>query len=108
MWLPSKTDLRLSSFAGESCRRTVVTCTSSGARRLKDMMKLETRVLRSIVPVRMSYGVRYVRMREVPEPAQIFFRWRMSHSSHPFIDEDSHPKDCAYDYDWHDFLSRGR
>jgi excisionase family DNA binding protein len=44
-------------------------------------------------------------MREVPEPAQIFFRWRMLHSSHPFIDEDSHPRDCAYDYDWHDFLS---
>ncbi|MEZ2307253.1 hypothetical protein AB6809_11555 [Paraburkholderia sp. RCC_158] len=60
------------------------------------------------VPVHDSDGTQYIRMREIPEPAQTFFRRNMAHSSRPFIESDREPRDCAWAYDWRDFLTGQR
>jgi hypothetical protein len=60
------------------------------------------------VPVHTSDGTRYIRMREIPEPAQTFFRRNIANSSRPVIDDDPEPCDCAWAYDWQDFLEGQR
>ena len=69
--------------------------------------ELPPRPLLPVVTVHESGTVRYVRLREIPEPAQTFFRQRMAHSTRPVIEEDPEPMGCAYAEDWEDFL-RGR
>lgn len=56
------------------------------------------------VPVHTGGTVRYVRLREIPEPAQTFFRRSIAHSTCPAIDEDLEPMSCAYATDFEDFL----
>nr|WP_244112486.1 hypothetical protein [Burkholderia gladioli] len=56
------------------------------------------------VPVHLSDGLRYVRLREIPEPAQTLLRRRMAYSTCPVIDEDPEPMGCAYASDWEDLL----
>ncbi|USU18911.1 hypothetical protein [Paraburkholderia fungorum] len=46
-------------------------------------------------------GTRYVRLREIPEPARTHFFRRIENKTRPLIDEDPEPEDCAY---WHDWL----
>ena len=60
------------------------------------------------VPVHTSDGLRYVRLREIPEPARMFFQRNIAHSARPVIDDDPEPLDCAYAWDWEDFLCGGR
>lgn len=60
------------------------------------------------VPVRISGNTPYVRFREIPEPAQSLFKKRIEYSTRPLIDEDPEPMDCAYAWDWHDFLDGRR
>ncbi|CAM2191235.1 conserved protein of unknown function [Paraburkholderia kururiensis] len=54
-----------------------------------------------------SDGLRYVRLREIPEPARTVFRRHIEYSTRPAIADDPEPMDCAYAWDWDDFL-RGR
>jgi hypothetical protein len=60
------------------------------------------------VPVHWSAGVPYVRMRELPEPAQALFRRNLRFSTMPVIEDDPQPRDCAYAWDWEDFLAGAR
>lgn len=69
--------------------------------------ELPPRPLLPVVPVHESGTVRYVRIREIPEPAQTFFWRNIANSTRPDIEEDPNPMDCAYAEDWEDFL-RGR
>ena len=55
-----------------------------------------------------SDGLRYVRMREIPEPARTFFQKNMAYSTRPLIEDDAQPMDCAYAWDWLDFLAGAR
>lgn len=61
------------------------------------------------VPVLTSPGnTPYVRLPEIPEPARSLFRKRMAYSTRPVIEEDPMPMDCAYSWDWLDFLAGGK
>lgn len=62
------------------------------------------------VPVHRSSAsnIPYVRLREIPEPARTFFADNIWHSTRPRILEDPHPDDCAFAWDWEDFLSGRR
>lgn len=42
--------------------------------------------------------------REIPEPARTFFRRNIANSSRPLIEDDPEPFDCAYAWDWDEFL----
>jgi hypothetical protein len=53
-------------------------------------------------------GKRYVRLREIPEPARTLFRRNLANSGRPLIDDDPQPMDCAYSWDWQDFLEGQR
>ncbi|WMY08646.1 hypothetical protein P3F88_02390 [Paraburkholderia phenoliruptrix] len=57
-----------------------------------------------VVPVHTSGRVRYVRLREIPEPARTFFCRNIANSSRPLIEDDPEPFDCAYAWDSDDFL----
>lgn len=46
-------------------------------------------------------GTRYVRLREISEPARTHFFRRIANKTRPVIDEDPEPGECAY---WHDWL----
>jgi hypothetical protein len=70
--------------------------------------ELPERPISPDVPVHVSDGVRYVRLREIPEPARAFFERRINGSTCPYIAEEPNPRDCAYAHDWLDFLSGGR
>ncbi|MGF6837892.1 hypothetical protein QF001_001759 [Paraburkholderia youngii] len=57
------------------------------------------------VPVHTSAdGRRYVRIQEIPEPAQTFFLAKNESSGRPCISEDPNPRACAWAHDWQDFL----
>ncbi|MEN8517950.1 hypothetical protein [Burkholderia sp. RS02] len=60
------------------------------------------------VPVHISDNRRYVRLREIPEPARTFFRRNIANSGRPLIEEDPDPMDCAWAHDWSDFLDGQR
>jgi hypothetical protein len=60
------------------------------------------------VPVHTSEGLRYVRLREIPEPARTFFRRNLANSGRPLIESDPEPMDCAYSWDWADFIEGQR
>lgn len=60
------------------------------------------------VPVHLSDGLAYVRLAEIPEPARHLFTRNIAHSTRPIIPEDPSPHDCAYLWDWRDFLSGAR
>jgi len=60
------------------------------------------------VTVRSSGSVPYVRIRDIPEPAQTLFRRNLRFSTAPLIEDDPDPRDCAYAWDWHDFLAGRR
>lgn len=61
------------------------------------------------VPVhRTADGLAYVRFREIPEPARTFFAHNMGRSTRPIVTEDPEPFDCAYAWDWEDFLCGAR
>ncbi|MGF6902575.1 hypothetical protein [Paraburkholderia sp. GAS348] len=60
------------------------------------------------VPVHESDGLRYVRLREIPEPTRTFFRRNLAYSTRPVIEDDPEPMDCAYAWDWQDFLAGAR
>lgn len=49
-------------------------------------------------------GVEYVRIWELPEPAQTIFRYRLARTTQPVIDSELDPDDCAYASDWQRFL----
>ena len=70
--------------------------------------ELPLRPLLPEVPVHDSDGLRYVRMREIPEPARTFFQKNMAYSTRPLIEDDAQPMDCAYAWDWLDFLAGAR
>lgn len=57
------------------------------------------------VPIHRSDGLSYVRMSEIPEPARALFEKNIRHSTRPIIEADSTPYDCAYVWDWRDFLN---
>lgn len=64
--------------------------------------QLPPRPLQPDVPMHTTpEGTRYVRLREVPEPARTHFFRRIENKTRPLIDEDPEPEDCAY---WHDWL----
>lgn len=56
------------------------------------------------VPVHVSDGTPYVRFSEIPEPARSLFEKNVQHSTRPIIEDDLTPMDCAYAWDWRDFL----
>lgn len=60
------------------------------------------------VPIHHAGSTSYVRLREIPEPAASLFKKRIQFSSRPLIEEDSQPMDCAYSWDWLDFLAGRR
>ena len=60
------------------------------------------------VPIRKAGNLAYVRLREIPEPAHSLFRKRLAYSTQPVIEEDAEPMDCAYAWDWLDFLAGAR
>lgn len=61
------------------------------------------------VPIHQSgNSTPFVRIREIPEPARSLFRRRMSSSGRPVIEDDAEPMDCAYAWDWEDFLAGAR
>jgi len=63
---------------------------------------LPSRPVRPEVPMHTTRdGTKYVRLREIPEPARTHFSHRIEHRTRPLIDEDAEPHDCAY---WHDWL----
>ncbi|WP_312892377.1 MULTISPECIES: hypothetical protein [Paraburkholderia] len=57
------------------------------------------------VPIHHAGRTSYVRLREIPEPAASLFRKRIEFSTRPLIEEDPQPMDCAYSWDWLDFLA---
>jgi hypothetical protein len=60
------------------------------------------------IPVRSAGGISYVRLREIPEPAASLFRKRIELSTRPLVERDPRPMDCAYAWDWLDFLAGRR
>lgn len=60
------------------------------------------------VPIHAAGNTTYVRLREIPEPARSLFKNRIAFSTRPLIEEDPQPMDCAYSWDWRDFLAGGR
>ncbi|MFL9910455.1 hypothetical protein [Paraburkholderia sp. RL17-337-BIB-A] len=73
--------------------------------------QLPERPLLPDVPVHKSDGdgsVPYVRFAEIPEPARTLFKRRIAFSTCPVIDHDPDPMDCAYLWDWEDFLAGRR
>jgi len=60
------------------------------------------------VPIHEAGNLAYVRFREIPEPALSLFRKRLAYSTQPVIEEDAEPMDCAYAWDWLDFLAGAR
>jgi hypothetical protein len=61
------------------------------------------------VPVHTSAGGRrYVRLREIPEPARTFFRRNIANSGRPMVEDDPEPMDCAWAHDFQDFLEGQR
>jgi hypothetical protein len=64
--------------------------------------QLPSRPVQPDVPVHTtSEGTKYVRLREIPEPARTHFSRRIESKTRPLIDEDPEPRGCAY---WHDWL----
>lgn len=57
---------------------------------------LPPRPMLPMAPVHERDGRRYVRLREIPEPAQTFFRRCIANSSCPFVEDDDELKGCAY------------
>ncbi|CAJ0730534.1 MAG: hypothetical protein QM625_10270 [Ralstonia sp.] len=70
--------------------------------------ELPTRPQSPRVPVHWSGDVPYVRMREIPEPAQALFRRNMHSSTLPVIEGESEPMGCAYAWDLEAFLAGHR
>ncbi|SIT39478.1 conserved hypothetical protein [Paraburkholderia piptadeniae] len=70
--------------------------------------KLPPRPVPPQVSVYISDNRRYVRLREIPEPARTFFRRNIANGSRPLISEDSDPMDRAWAHDWSDFLDGQR
>ncbi|WP_338019380.1 hypothetical protein [Paraburkholderia tagetis] len=61
------------------------------------------------VPAHTASGNRrYVRLREIPEPARTFFQRNIANSGRPLVEEDPDPLDCAWAHDWSDFLDGQR
>lgn len=60
------------------------------------------------VPIHHVGKVPYVRKSEIPEPARTFFWRSMENSSRPLIESDADPENCAYHWDWEDFLDGRR
>lgn len=60
------------------------------------------------VPIHSAGNVAYVRLEEIPEPARSLFKKRIAFSTRPLIEEDPQPMDCAYVWDWADFLAGRR
>lgn len=60
------------------------------------------------VPIHHVGKVPYVRKSEIPEPARTFFWRSMENSSRPLIESDADPENCAYLWDWEDFLDGRR
>jgi hypothetical protein len=53
-------------------------------------------------------NVPYVRKSEIPEPARTLFWRNMENSSKPMVESDADPENCAYLWDWEDFLDGRR
>ena len=60
------------------------------------------------VPIYHVGKVPYVRKSEIPEPARTFFWRSMENSSRPMVESDADPENCAYHWDWEDFLDGRR
>lgn len=61
-----------------------------------------------VAPTHHVGNVPYVRKSEIPEPARTFFWRSMENSSRPMIESDADPENCAYLWDWEDFLDGKR
>jgi len=67
---------------------------------------LPRRPIQVVAPVhRSAEGISYVRLREIPQPARRFFEQSIQGSTCPVISEVSDPMECAYAWDWVDFLN---
>jgi hypothetical protein len=65
--------------------------------------------LSRIVPVRTpKTGIPYVRMMDIPEPARTAFAGNMARSTRPVIEEEADTLDCAYLWDFRDWLAGAR
>ncbi|WP_234824873.1 DEAD/DEAH box helicase family protein [Cupriavidus necator] len=60
------------------------------------------------VPVHHSGALAYVLLSEIPEPARSFFTSNIQNSTRPAVGRETDPKDCAYLWDWEDFLDGRR
>lgn len=60
------------------------------------------------VPIHHVGKVPYVRKGEIPEPARTHFWRSMENSSRPMVESDGDPENCAYLWDWEDFLDGRR
>lgn len=61
--------------------------------------------LSSTVPIRTSKDdVRYICIRDIPEPARTAFKRNIAYSTCPFVEGEADPIDCAYPWDFHDWL----
>jgi hypothetical protein len=60
------------------------------------------------VLVRTAGNIPYVRLREIPEPARSLFKKRIAFSTRPLVEQDPEPYDCAYAWDFQDFLTGGK
>ena len=60
------------------------------------------------VPIHHIGKVPYVRKGEIPEPARTLFWRSMENSSRPMVESDVDPENCAYLWDWEDFLDGRR
>ncbi|WP_408336134.1 hypothetical protein [Paraburkholderia sp. RL17-337-BIB-A] len=65
-------------------------------------------VLPEVTVYKSSDGIPYVRLYEIPEPTRTLFLHNLSGSTHSAMAGDPRPMDCAYAWDWEDFLSGGR
>lgn len=67
--------------------------------------ELPPRPLLPVVPMHTTPdGTKYVRLREIPEPARKHFERRLDGATCPLIEEDQEPRGCAYWHDWLYFL----
>lgn len=58
-----------------------------------------------VVPVRKADGCSYIRIRDIPEPGRTMFLKNIAHSTCPLVEEEDDPRDCAYSWDFKNWLA---
>lgn len=75
---------------------------------LTGVEELPARPTQPLVPAHEAFGVRYVRFSEIPQPPRAYFQRNIARSPRPVVTKDPKPFECAYAWDWEDFLSGDR